>query len=361
VALDPESAADFRRAIADAMDAALAREEVRTALAADGHAEATWAAAIDGGWLDVLIPIAAGGAGLGLEDYGPVLFEAGSRLFGEPLIEHGAAAFALASHVPGALEALGSRPTALADAGALGLPLPKLEGGALTAELPAVRFASTAKTIVLAFESESSRPEVALTSADHPSIAIDPLASFDPYSGYARLGFDAWRPRPDDVIVSGELAEALLADLRAGARILAACELAGLAHRALEMSVDYSRERQQFRRPIGSFQAVQQLLADMAMRALSLRALCNAGARRADREPTALPQLARVLKAYAASAARSVVEGALQVHGGIAFTTEFPLGAYYSHVLALEGWYGGRRELARQLGEQLIRGELVPG
>jgi alkylation response protein AidB-like acyl-CoA dehydrogenase len=72
------------------------------------------------------------------------------------------------------------------------------------------------------------------------------------------------------------------------------------------------------------------------------------------RQPEAIGTIARIAKGHAADTARTVTEGSLQVHGGIAFTIEHQLHRYYKHVLGLEGLYGGTRELAGDLGRELL-------
>ena len=141
---------------------------------------------------------------------------------------------------------------------------------------------------------------------------------------------------------------------RATARLAIAAELAGIAGHALQLAVAYAKEREQFGQPIGGFQAIQQILAEMARESDGARALVRESLSAADRTPSALPDIARVAKSGTARATRGVVEDALQVHGGIAFTIEHELHRYYKHVLALEQLHGSPRELNRELGAALL-------
>ena len=107
--------------------------------------------------------------------------------------------------------------------------------------------------------------------------------------------------------------------------VILAAELVGIAQRAMEMAVDYAKERQQFGRPIGSFQAVSHRCAEMLYEVEESRSLTLAAAWTADAEPEALPLAASMAKARASEAAWRVCTSSLQVHGGIGFTWEHDL------------------------------------
>jgi len=361
MALDKTAVQLFREVLRDSMDDTLAREGVRSALAINGHSEPTWRAARDGGWLDILRPGPADGEGPGLEEFASVIVEGGARLYGEPLIEHGAAMFALAKCAPeraDAIEIIAQTRIVIADPAAIAEPLTTERAGEIDATLRAVRFAAAAEHLLLVYDRKTEGPEVALVNARRPEIKTRILDSFDPYSGYGEIRIASLRPTGDEIIASGDTAVAFVADLRTAARLLTACELSGMAARTLDMSAAYAGRRHQFGKPIGSFQAIQQILADMVVGSRSLTTMCDRSLERASRRPEDRDRVSRVLKAYAATASRAVVEASLQVHGGIAFTREFVLGSYYTHVLALEGHYGDGHTLAAELGAELVNGDL---
>jgi alkylation response protein AidB-like acyl-CoA dehydrogenase len=99
-------------------------------------------------------------------------------------------------------------------------------------------------------------------------------------------------------------------------------ELVGVASRAMDLSVDYARTREQFGRPIGAYQAVSHRCADMLIDVESARSAVLCAAWTADNDPTGLPFAASVAKVAAAQGAWRVTTSALQVHGGIGFTWE---------------------------------------
>jgi alkylation response protein AidB-like acyl-CoA dehydrogenase len=104
-----------------------------------------------------------------------------------------------------------------------------------------------------------------------------------------------------------------------------AAELTGIAQRAMEMAVDYARERKQFDRPIGSYQAVSHRCAQMLLEVEGSRSAAYYAAWCADAEPDSLAQAASSAKSYASDAGWRVCTSSLQVHGGIGFTWEHDL------------------------------------
>jgi alkylation response protein AidB-like acyl-CoA dehydrogenase len=107
--------------------------------------------------------------------------------------------------------------------------------------------------------------------------------------------------------------------------VATAAELVGVAQRALEIAVDYAKEREQFGRPIGAYQAVSHRCADMLWDVEEARSLTLYAAWCADAEPESLPYAAHMAKARASDAGWSVTSAALQVLGGIGFTWEHDL------------------------------------
>jgi alkylation response protein AidB-like acyl-CoA dehydrogenase len=88
------------------------------------------------------------------------------------------------------------------------------------------------------------------------------------------------------------------------------------------MAVEYAKERQQFERPIGAYQAVSHRLADMLWEVEEARSLTYYAAWAADAQPESLPLAASMAKARASDAANMVTHNAIQVFGGIGFTWE---------------------------------------
>ena len=128
--------------------------------------------------------------------------------------------------------------------------------------------------------------------------------------------------------VSDATGERLPGDVDAGRdrlTVAIGAELTGVAQRALEMAVEYARERQQFGRPIGAYQAVGHRCAGMLLATEESRSLTYYAAWAADAEPESLPLAAAMAGAKASDAGWQVPASALQVLGGIGFTWEHDL------------------------------------
>ncbi|TDC44789.1 acyl-CoA dehydrogenase [Actinomadura sp. KC345] len=132
---------------------------------------------------------------------------------------------------------------------------------------------------------------------------------------------------------------------------LLAAELVGVSRTMFDMSVAYAKERMQFGRPIGSFQAVKHRCADMLVELELARSVAAHAAWAHDRagrpdgdDPALAASLAQVV---AADAAKRITGGAIQVLGGIAITWEHPAHLYYKRAVAAAALWGGRTHRTR--------------
>ena len=132
-----------------------------------------------------------------------------------------------------------------------------------------------------------------------------------------------------------------------------AAEQVGGAQRCLEMSVQYAKDRIQFGRPIGSFQAVKHKCADMLMHVELARSAAQYAAWCAAEIDDDLAVASAMAKSYCSEAYYSVAAETIQVHGGIGFTWEHPAHLYFKRAKSSELLFGGplhhRRLLAREL------------
>ncbi|QEZ48918.1 acyl-CoA dehydrogenase family protein [Cupriavidus oxalaticus] len=115
-------------------------------------------------------------------------------------------------------------------------------------------------------------------------------------------------------------------------RCVVAFSALGVAEVAYEAAVRYAKDRVQFGRPIGSFQLVQQMVADMMALVETSRLLCYRAADALDRNAPDSHLLCSMAKRHATDAALRVAELSLQVHGGAGYTTLFPVERYYRDV-----------------------------
>ena len=140
---------------------------------------------------------------------------------------------------------------------------------------------------------------------------------------------------------------------RPDARWPLAAELTGVAQRAMEMAVEYAREREQFGRPIGAYQAVAHRCAEMLLETESARATMLFAAYAADHEPESLPLAAATAKSCASDAGWKVTASSLQVHGGIGFTWEHDLHFFLKRAKADAHLYGSATEHRERVADLL--------
>ena len=170
-----------------------------------------------------------------------------------------------------------------------------------------------------------------LVDMSDPGVAKAPVVSLDMTRQLCDLSFD---DAPGRLIASGAAAsQALDAALTAGAGVLAA-EQVGVAQRCLDMTLAYVKERRQFARPVGSFQALKHRLADVWVAVSQARAASRyAAACLASGDPDAKVAVA-IAKAYCSEAAVHAAQECVQLHGGIGFTWEHPAHLYLKRAKA---------------------------
>ena len=170
-----------------------------------------------------------------------------------------------------------------------------------------------------------------LVEVSAPGVAKAPVVSLDMTRQLCDLSFD---DTPGTLIASGAAASAALeAALTAGAGILAA-EQVGVAQRCLDMTVAYTKERRQFARPVGSFQALKHRMADVWVAISQARAASRyAAACLATGDPDVKVAVA-MAKAYCSEAAVLAAQECVQLHGGIGFTWEHPAHLYLKRAKA---------------------------
>ena len=165
------------------------------------------------------------------------------------------------------------------------------------------------------------------------SVEVEPVTSLDHTRRYGRVRAPAGDALPGDPGPGLDAACAIVA-----------AESVGVAARALKLTVAYARERVQYGRPIGAFQAVSHRCAEMYLQTEGMRSLAHAAAWAAGHDPDGLPLAAAAAKAYASQAAFRVCADALQVHGGIGFSWEHDLHFYLKRARANAAWLGDAGE-----------------
>ena len=138
------------------------------------------------------------------------------------------------------------------------------------------------------------------------------------------------------------------------AAVALSAEQVGGAERCLEMSVEYAKQRVQFGRPIGSFQAIKHKCADMLLRVESARSIGTYAAWAASVHDPELPVLASAARAYCSEAYFHCAAEAIQIHGGVGFTWEYDVHLHFKRARSSEILLGSpafhRERVARSIG-----------
>jgi alkylation response protein AidB-like acyl-CoA dehydrogenase len=314
----------------------------------------SWEKVLDGGWASALLPEDSGGLGLSVADLAGVFVSTGKTITPLPLLDHVVAIPLVCRHggeeVRDSLgpAVSGSRLVVLADAGVdiePSLATASVSGwDRVTGRIPYVRFAQWCTDFLVPADG-------ALVLVPSDAVDVSSMTGLDFSSQYGIATFDS---APGEVIAKGSAVDAIIAAVRSGIRLLSACELLGASQTMLGLAVEYALVREQFGRPIGSFQAIKHLLSDLYVHVQSLENLQRSVLARIRADEGTLEHESMVLKCLASRVARIVAEGSLQVHGGVGFTDEHPLHHYMKRSLSLQGLYGDEGDLAVVLAERLV-------
>jgi alkylation response protein AidB-like acyl-CoA dehydrogenase len=134
--------------------------------------------------------------------------------------------------------------------------------------------------------------------------------------------------------------------------------LVGVSQRALEMTLEFVKDRKQFGVPVGSFQAVSHRCAQMLLQTESQRSATYYAAWAAEADPERLPEAAALAAAAAADGGREVTASAIQAHGGIGFTWEADVHWLYKRAQLDTSLLGGakrHRAALAQVGASRVR------
>lgn len=176
-----------------------------------------------------------------------------------------------------------------------------------------------------------------------------------------RLFSVAWTPSAVTRVASGEQARSLWAAAFERGALACAAQQLGLARRMVDLAVDYSFERKQFGKPIGSFQAVKHLMADVAVLIEFAKApLYRAAQSLAEGHPQAALHVSQARLACS-EAAQLAAKNAIQVHGAMGYTWEVDLQLYMKRAWALDKVWGDRSLHKARLCQALFGGAISAG
>ncbi|HZU78691.1 MAG TPA: acyl-CoA dehydrogenase [Acidimicrobiales bacterium] len=337
---------ELRRTVRRWAESRCPREVPRALLDADAEAlPPFWDELAAQGWLAVHVAEEHGGHGFGLLELAVVVEELARACAPGPVVPTMLAAAVLSTvDDPAAKELLGpiaegSMPACVVFPGAVEAAAERQADGSLVLRgvLRPVLSAATARLALVEVPVAGEGPAWCALELDARGVAVTPVANLDFTRRVASVEIDgavvpAIRQLPS---LRGEV-------VRNRALALAAAECAGGARWCLETTTDYARERRQFGRPIGQFQAVKHHLSDMLVAVEQVTALAWDAARAADEGDEAQAGQSAVLAgALALDAYVEAAKAAVQLHGGMGFTWEHDAHLHVRRSLALRQLLGG--------------------
>jgi alkylation response protein AidB-like acyl-CoA dehydrogenase len=300
-------------------------ERVRATMASDAPIDRTfWRQAAELGWFGLALPETKGGAGYGLPEAMILFTELGRGVVPGPWLGSVIAATALAGTPSNKAVLDGTKLATLIDdpTDALGT------GTTLDGTLAGVVDADLVDTFVVV-----GSKTVRVVDAGTSGLTVTAGLSMDPTRRLGTIAATNVKAVPVD---------ADAAALRRMATVLVAAEAVGVAERTLEMSVEFAKVREQFGKPIGTFQAIKHRCADMATRAEVARAVVVfASVAVQDGEADADFHV-HGAKALAADAAIQNATDNVQNHGGMGYTWESDAHLYLKRARVLEHVCGSR-------------------
>jgi len=177
------------------------------------------------------------------------------------------------------------------------------------------------------------------------------LKTMDQTRKLCEVTFDKVQVTPDAVLGAAGQASEPLRRIIDRSKVALCAEMCGGAQKVLDMTVEYAKIREQFGRPIGSFQAIQHKCANMLVQVESAKSATYYAAWAVSNNIPEAPLAAAMAKAYCSDAFRQVTAEGIQVHGGIGFTWEHDMHIYFKRAKGSEVTFGDatwNRELVAQ-------------
>jgi len=303
-----------------------------------GRSHELWAKLAEIGLLGLLVPEDAGGLGMSEIDLVLLLEETGRVALPEPVVETAAIAAPL-----------------LRDSSAAATKekwLGRIATGeaVLTAGHPSNPFVNDAHVADLLFLANGN--EIHAVEKHKASLEWQECSDAS-----RRLFKVDWKPSADTLIAQGENGRRLLDAAFDRGALATAAQALGIAQQLVDLAVDYAKQREQFGRPIGSFQAVKHLLANVQVRIEFARPVVYRAAHSVARESPTRGIAVSHAKAAACEAAVLAAKTALQVHGAIGYTWEVDLHLWMKRAWALEAAWGTGSWHRARIGQAVLDGD----
>jgi len=335
------------------------------------HSTELWKKIAQLGWLGIMVPEDCGGAGGSFLDLVVILEETGksllpgpffaTALLGTTAILAGGSDAQKSALLPKIAEGTHIVTLALAEksgrydaAGVILAAKAKGNDFTLSGEKMFVPDAHVADQIIVAARTGGSGEDgitLFLVDAKAPGVTITQLKTVDMTRRQCHVALQDVAVARTQVL--GEVGKGWSVLRRVLDQAMAglSAEMVGTGQKALDMAVSYAKERVQFGKPIGSFQAVKHKCVDMMVQVENARSLTYYAAWTVDENTAEARQAVPMAKAYCSDMCKTVTSEAIQVHGGIGFTWEHDMHLFYRRGLASEAAFGSaptHREVVAQ-------------
>ena len=338
--LEDRSATDIVRAVANGDNEAIS---------------SLWKDIVDLGWPSITISEQHGGAGLSFNDLAVLLEELGASLAPTPLVESSISSWVIDRFAPDSLKS--DLLPKMANGDILITPAIVDQNASWDSESTTVAATRSVSSLVVTGEkrfvafAEQATHALTVVRIDNEELALIAIpiwkaegveqtpvthASGVPVSS---LMFNELEVPLGNVIATGNEAVKAVEELTAAGGVARAVQLAGLGRAVVEATVEYTANREQFGRPVGTFQAVQHHLAEMAIAAKQVNHLAYSAAWTFSQEGYSATAAAQA-KIAASDKIAELCWTAHQCHGAIGFTWEHDLHLYTRRALAWKTDYG---------------------
>jgi alkylation response protein AidB-like acyl-CoA dehydrogenase len=339
-----------------------------------GYSAALWKEMAELGWLGLAFPEVYGGQGLGFVDLTVILEEMGAALLPSPFLSTvilagqtillGGSEAQKKAYLPkiaeGSLIATlaMTEPAGRFDAEGITAvkATPQGAGFSLTGTKLFVPDAHIAELLVVAARTKETDDKNAgislfLVEGNSPGVSTTLLKTMDQTRKQCEVVFDNVQVGRDRLLGAVDQGWPILQKVLNLATVSLCAEMVGGAQRVLDLSVSYAKERVQFGRPIGSFQAIKHKCAEMMLQVESAKSAAYYAAWAVDEDVPEAPLAVSMAKAYCSDAYRNTAGEGIQVHGGIGFTWEHDMHLYFKRAKYAEFTFGDatyHRELVAQ-------------
>jgi len=334
-----------------------------------GFEQSDWEEMAELGWTGLALPEQWGGQGLGIVDLAVLFEELGYSLAPSPLFSSTIAGLVLAAWGSDDQRERFLRPLAagevrgtpaLWDAGTTAQPWDftmeaREDGDAVVLDGEKVLVLDAAAADFLLVATADGRRHI--VARDAAGVTVEPATSIDLTRRLYSVRFEGVKVGAGDSL-PGDDADYWPVLHRLCVAL--AAESTGIAQRALEMAVAYAKDRRQFGRPIGSYQAVSHRCAQMLLETENARSAVYGAAWAADADPESLPLAASMAKAYASDAGWRVPDASIQVHGGIGFTWEHDLHFFLKRGKANASLFGDAKWHRERVADAVLAGAAEP-